>query len=90
VDPGLCNNQLLIPIAQFFGLSGDIGAQSSLSPQPPLSDLASVSMNGGNEVLFADMREGSKMASWILAGSSYEFRLYNSDHTEAPRETHYY
>jgi hypothetical protein len=41
-----------------------------------------VSMKGGNEMLFADMREGSKMASWILAGSSYEFRLYNSDHTE--------
>ena len=41
-----------------------------------------VSMNGNNEVLFADMREGSKVAHWILAGSSYEFRLYNSDHTE--------
>jgi hypothetical protein len=41
-----------------------------------------VSMDGNNEVLFADMREGSKMASWILAGSSYEFRLYSSDHTE--------
>lgn len=41
-----------------------------------------VSMNGGKEVLFADLREGSKMASWILAGASYEFRLYNSDHTE--------
>jgi hypothetical protein len=41
-----------------------------------------VSMNSGNEVLFADMREGSKVVSWILAGSSYEFRIYNSDHSE--------
>jgi hypothetical protein len=41
-----------------------------------------VSMNGGEEVLFADLRQGSKVASWILAGASYEFRLYNSDHTE--------
>jgi hypothetical protein len=41
-----------------------------------------VSMNGNAELLFADMREGSKVTSWILAGSSYEFRLYNSDHTE--------
>ena len=41
-----------------------------------------VSKNGGNEVLFADKREGSQVASWILAGSSYEFRIYNSDHTE--------
>ncbi len=41
-----------------------------------------VSMNGGNEVLFAHRHEGSQVASWILAGSSYEFRIYNSDHTE--------
>lgn len=46
-----------------------------------------VSTNGGEEVLFADLRQGdlrqgSKVASWILTGSSYEFRLYNSDHTE--------
>jgi len=41
-----------------------------------------VSMNGANEVLFADMRQGTKVASWILTGSRYEFRLYNSDHTE--------
>jgi len=41
-----------------------------------------VSMNGGNEVLFGEMRKGSRVAGWILAGSSYEFRLYNSDHTE--------
>jgi tRNA (mo5U34)-methyltransferase len=41
-----------------------------------------VSMNGNNEVLFAHRREGSSVAKWILAGSSYEFRIYNSDHTE--------
>jgi len=41
-----------------------------------------VSMVGSDEVLFAEPRQGSKVASWILSGSSYEFRLYNSDHTE--------
>lgn len=41
-----------------------------------------VSMDGGEEVLFADLRQGSKSANWILTGSSYEFRLYDSDHTE--------
>jgi tRNA (mo5U34)-methyltransferase len=41
-----------------------------------------VLMNGGKEVLFADLRQGSKVANWILTGSSYEFRLYDSDHTE--------
>ena len=41
-----------------------------------------VSMNSGKEVLFADLRQGSKVASWILTGSSYEFRLYDPDHTE--------
>jgi tRNA (mo5U34)-methyltransferase len=41
-----------------------------------------VSKDGGKEVLFADLRQGSKVASWILTGSSYEFRLYSSDHTE--------
>jgi hypothetical protein len=41
-----------------------------------------VSKDGSNEVLFAESRQGSKVASWILTGSNYEFRLYNSDHTE--------
>ncbi len=41
-----------------------------------------VSMNGKDEVLFGHKREGSKVATWIVAGSSYEFRLYDSDHTE--------
>jgi 2-polyprenyl-3-methyl-5-hydroxy-6-metoxy-1,4-benzoquinol methylase len=41
-----------------------------------------VSVNGGNEVCFADTREGSMVANWILKGASYEFRVYNSNHTE--------
>ncbi len=40
------------------------------------------SINGGTEALFADGRRGSAPANWIKAGSSYEFRLYNSDQTE--------
>jgi tRNA (mo5U34)-methyltransferase len=41
-----------------------------------------VSINGGQELLFADGRHGSAPAHWIDTGSNYEFRLYNSDHTE--------
>jgi tRNA (mo5U34)-methyltransferase len=41
-----------------------------------------VSINGGQELLFADGRRGSAPAHWIEKGSSYEFRLYNSDHSE--------
>jgi SAM-dependent methyltransferase len=41
-----------------------------------------VSVNGGSEAFFADGRRGSAPADWIEAGSNYEFRLYNSDHTE--------
>jgi hypothetical protein len=41
-----------------------------------------VSTNGGQEVLFADGRFGSAPADWIETGLNYEFRLYNSDHTE--------
>lgn len=41
-----------------------------------------VSMNGGEESLFAVGRQGSNDANWIDARSSYEFRLYNSDHTK--------
>ena len=41
-----------------------------------------VSVNGGEESLFADGRRGSNDANWIEAGSSYEFRLYNSDHKQ--------
>jgi tRNA (mo5U34)-methyltransferase len=41
-----------------------------------------VSINDGEELLFADGRRGSAPAHWIETGSNYEFRLYNSDHTE--------
>jgi hypothetical protein len=41
-----------------------------------------VSANGGEEVLFANSPWGSQDVNWIAAGSSYEFRLYNSDHTK--------
>jgi hypothetical protein len=41
-----------------------------------------VSLNGGEESLFAVGRQGSSDANWIDAGSSYEFRLYSSDHSK--------
>jgi hypothetical protein len=41
-----------------------------------------VSTNGRDEVLFADSPSGSQDADWIGEGSSYEFRLYNSDRTK--------
>jgi hypothetical protein len=41
-----------------------------------------VSQNGRDEVLFADSPAGSQEANWIEAGSVYEFRLYNVDHSE--------
>jgi tRNA (mo5U34)-methyltransferase len=41
-----------------------------------------VSINGGDEILFADGRRGSTSAHWIKTDSNYEFRLYNSDQTE--------
>lgn len=41
-----------------------------------------VSVNGGNEVLFAGSPRGSQDADWIEAGSVYEFRLYNVDRSE--------
>src|SRR2546429_1423781 len=37
-----------------------------------------VSMDGESETLFASSPRGSKDADWIVAGSSYEFRLYAS------------
>ena len=40
------------------------------------------SESGRDEVLFADSHRGSQDADWIAEGSSYEFRLYNSGHTE--------
>jgi tRNA (mo5U34)-methyltransferase len=73
------------------GVEPSLGA--SPNPVPPGDDPGEttiswnggkvyVSRDGGNEVLFAGPREGSKVARWIVAGSSYEFRLYNLDHTE--------
>jgi hypothetical protein len=41
-----------------------------------------VSVNGGEESLFATLRQGSSGANWIHAGASYEFRLYNSEYTK--------
>jgi len=41
-----------------------------------------VSANGCEEVLFANSPSDSKDVNWIAAGPSYEFRLYNSDHTK--------
>ena len=41
-----------------------------------------VSMNGDEEVLFGARRQGSRVADWIQPHASYEFRLYNLDHTD--------
>src|SRR5947207_5932699 len=41
-----------------------------------------VSTNGREELLFAGSPRGSQQANWIDASSSYEFRLYNSDHSK--------
>lgn len=41
-----------------------------------------VSVNGGEEALFAHKRQGSRVANWIKEGCTYEFRLYNSDRTK--------
>jgi 2-polyprenyl-3-methyl-5-hydroxy-6-metoxy-1,4-benzoquinol methylase len=40
-----------------------------------------VSIDGQEESLFAGGRQGVAAANWIQAGSTYEFRLYNSDHS---------
>jgi len=67
----------------------------SVSPNPvPLGDKLGkttiswsggkvyVSRNCGKESLFGVRCQGSKIANWIDPRSSYEFRLYNLDHTE--------
>jgi hypothetical protein len=41
-----------------------------------------VSKNGGEESLLAVGSESSASADWIANGSSYEFRLYTSDHVK--------
>ena len=40
------------------------------------------SIDHGPEHLFSNGPEGSHDAPWILPGKTYEFRLYNSDHTK--------
>ncbi len=40
-----------------------------------------VSINGKEELLFAGGRNGVATANWIEARCTYEFRLYDSDHT---------
>jgi tRNA (mo5U34)-methyltransferase len=40
-----------------------------------------VSIDGQEELLFATSRRGSASANWIRKGRTYEFRLYDSDHT---------
>ena len=41
-----------------------------------------VSVDGGEEMLFAGSPRGAQEANWIEAGSHYEFRLYNAAHEE--------
>jgi tRNA (mo5U34)-methyltransferase len=41
-----------------------------------------VSRDGGEESLFTGSRRGTAVADWIQTDSTYEFRLYNSNHTE--------
>jgi hypothetical protein len=41
-----------------------------------------VSVNGGDEMLFAGSPRGAQEANWIEAGSHYEFRLYDAGHKE--------
>jgi tRNA (mo5U34)-methyltransferase len=40
-----------------------------------------VSIDGQEELLFATSRRGSAPANWIRTGHTYEFRLYESNHT---------
>ncbi len=41
-----------------------------------------VSTDGQKELLFAGEHKGVATANWIRGGHTYEFRLYDSDHTE--------
>ena len=40
-----------------------------------------VSINGKEELLFAGGRQGVATADWIEAGGTYDFRLYDSEHS---------
>jgi dipeptidyl aminopeptidase/acylaminoacyl peptidase len=46
-----------------------------------------VSHNGGAEVLFAEGAGGAQNATWIVAGSRYQFRLYTASSGSIPAET---
>jgi len=39
-----------------------------------------VSIDNRQELLFASAQQGSAAANWIRTGSTYEFRLYDSNH----------
>jgi hypothetical protein len=40
-----------------------------------------VSIGDHQELLFASAQQALAAANWIRTGSTYEFRLYDSDHT---------
>ena len=63
---------------------GDTSGKTRISWNTGNTDIGKVyvSINGGEELLFAHKREGSKVANWIDTGSTFEFHLYNSAHTE--------
>jgi tRNA (mo5U34)-methyltransferase len=63
---------------------GEVSAKTTISWDTADGSIGKVfvSINEGQEVLFADGRRSSAPAHWIETGSNYEFRLYNSDHTE--------
>ena len=46
-----------------------------------------VSHDGGAEVLFAQGSDGAQNATWIAAGSRYQFRLYTASSGSIPAET---
>jgi len=63
---------------------GDGSGKTTISWNTGNTDIGKVyvSINGGEELLFQHKRQGSKVISWIETGSSYEFRLYDSAHTQ--------
>jgi hypothetical protein len=50
-------------------------------PSSCLESSIYVSVDGQEESLFAGGRQGAAKANWIEEGSTYEFRLYDSDHS---------
>jgi tRNA (mo5U34)-methyltransferase len=59
--------------------SGDKSAKTTISWS---GGRVYVSINGAEELLFGVPSQGSMVAPWIEARCTYEFRLYNLDHTE--------